>query len=177
MIIAYQRNFFNRGIKMIIRPAKESDVEAAAKIYDDARIFMKESGNPNQWSGIYPNGDDVRLGIVKGTSYVCEDDGEVVATFHYERNADDPTYHMIYGGSWLCDGEYSVIHRIAVKYHGRGIIDFCYNECFKLQPNIRIDTHRDNIPMQKCLKRCGFEYCGIIYLKNGEERLAFQKIK
>ena len=25
------------------------------------------------------------------------------------------------------------------------------------------------------LKRNGFSYCGIIYLENGEERLAFQK--
>ena len=162
---------------MIIRPATKEDVSAAAKIYDDARAFMKESGNPNQWSGIYPNGDDVLSGIDACTSYVCEDNGEVVATFHYERNADDPTYHKIYDGEWLSDDTYSVIHRIAVKYHGRGIIDFCYSECFKLQPNIRIDTHRDNIPMQRCLARNGFEYCGIVYLASGEERLAFQKIK
>lgn len=162
---------------MIIRPAKYTDVNAAAKIYDEARAFMKQSGNPNQWKGEYPNGDDVLLGIEKGTSYVCEDNGEILATFHFEANANDPTYHKIYNGQWLNDDPYSVIHRIAVKYHGKGIIDFCFSECFKLLPNIKIDTHEDNIPMQKCLARCGFERCGIIYLENGEERLAFQKVK
>ena len=162
---------------MLIRPATSADVEAAAKIYDEARRFMAESGNPNQWAGVYPNGEDVAMGIEKGTSYVCEDMGEVVATFHFEKHADDSTYHKIYEGEWLSDMPYAVIHRIAVKYHGRGIVDFCFNECFNQFPNIRIDTHKDNIPMQKCLLRCGFEYCGIIYLNDGNPRLAYQKTK
>ena len=162
---------------MFIRLATHEDIEAVAKIYESARIYMQENGNPNQWAGEYPNGYDVELGIVSGTSYVCEDGGEVVAGFHFETNADDPTYRKIYEGKWQNDAPYSVIHRIAVKYHGRGIVDFCFNECFKLFPNIKIDTHKDNIPMQKCLTRNGFEYCGIIYLENGDERIAYQRIK
>lgn len=138
---------------------------------------MKETGNPNQWKGEYPNGYDVEMGIKDGTSYVCEDDGEVVAGFYFETNADDPTYRKIYKGAWKSDVPYAVIHRIAVKYHGRGIADFCFSECFKLFPNIRIDTHRDNTPMQKCLTKNGFEYCGVIYLKSGDERIAYQKVK
>ena len=67
------------------------------------------------------------------------------------------------------------MHRIAVLRHGKGVVDFCINECFKVFPNLKIDTHRDNIPMQKVLKRNGFCYCGIIYLESGDERLAFQK--
>ena len=30
--------------------------------------------------------------------------------------------------------------------------------------------------MQHCIKQYGFTYCGIIYLANGDERLAYQKI-
>ena len=160
---------------MRIRPATAADIDAAAKIYENARAFMKESGNPNQWSGGYPNEKDVEMGINNGTSYVCEDCGEIVATFYFERNADDPTYRTIYEGSWKNDKPYAVIHRIAVKYHGRGIADFCFKECYKLLPNIKIDTHEDNIPMQKCLLRNGFEYCGVIYLANGDRRIAYQK--
>lgn len=162
---------------MFIRLANEADVNAAEEIYKSARKFMAESGNPNQWSGEYPNGYDVLEGIKKSTSYVCEDNGEVVATFHFEANADDPTYHKIYDGEWKNDLPYGVIHRIAVKYHGRGIIDFCFNECFKIIQNIKIDTHEDNIPMKKCLLRNGFDLCGTIYLLNGESRVAFQKTK
>lgn len=162
---------------MIIRPAILADVEACDEIYKAARQFMRESGNPNQWSGEYPNGDDVIDGINKGTSYVCEDNGEVVATFHLDLNADEEDYHEIYEGEWKDDLPYAVIHRIAVKYHGRGIIDFCFNECFKMQSNLRIDTHEDNIPMRKCLSRCDFEYCGVVYLKGVGKRLAYQKIR
>jgi hypothetical protein len=162
---------------MFIRLATEADVIAAEGIYENARRFMAESGNPTQWAGDYPNGYDVRIGIEAGTSYVCEDDGEIVATFHFEANADDPTYHKIYDGVWKNNLPYGVIHRIAVKYHGRGIIDFCFKECFKLSANLKIDTHEDNIPMRKCLARNGFDYCGIIFLQNGESRLAYQKIK
>ena len=161
---------------MFIRPATKADVSRAAEIYEMAKTYMRQSGNANQWPGEYPNGYDVEEGIKDGTSYVCCDGDEVVATFLFKPNADDPTYHNIYEGAWLTDAPYSVIHRIAVKHHGRRIADFIFSECFGLLPNIRIDTHRDNLPMQRCLEKNGFKYCGIIYLENGEERLAFQKI-
>lgn len=162
---------------MFLRLATREDVPAIERIYEDARLYMRENGNPNQWNGLHPNGEDALAGIKEGTSYVCEDGGEVVATFYFKMNANDPTYHSIYDGEWKSDTPYAVIHRIAVKHHGRGIIDFCFDECFRMFPNIRIDTHRDNIPMQKCLVRHGFEYCGIIYLMSGDERLAYQKTK
>lgn len=161
---------------MIIRQINQDEIESANEIYEQARIFMRESGNPNQWNSTYPNTEDIKNGMKNQTSYVCVDGNEIVATFHFECDADDKTYHNIYNGEWKKDGPYAVIHRIAVKYHGQGIVDFCFNECFKLFPNIRIDTHRDNVPMQKVLERCGFRYCGIIYLESGDERLAFQKI-
>ena len=160
---------------MIIRPATVSDIDEAARIYDMAKAFMREVGNPDQWPGDYPNGYDIALGIEEGVSYVCEDGGEIIATFLFKTNAIDPTYRKIYDGQWLNDEPYSVIHRIAVKYHGRGIVDFCFSECYRLCPNLKIDTHRDNIPMQRVLARAGFEYCGIIHLDDGSERLAYQK--
>ena len=162
---------------MFIRPATEADISAAAKIYEDARTFMKNQGNPDQWPGDYPNENDVLDGINDGTSFVCEDSGEIVATFYFKEDADDPTYRKIYEGGWKNAAPYSVIHRIAVNHHGRGIVDFCFSECFKMHPNLKIDTHRDNIPMQKVLLRNGFSYCGIIYLSDGSERLAYQKNK
>lgn len=159
---------------MTIRPATHADVEAAHEIYEAARAFMKENGNPSQWGGTYPAREDIISGIDSGVSFVCEDDGEVVATFHFEMNAHDEVYERI-DGAWKNDEPYAVIHRIAVKYHGRGIVDFCFAECFRHFPNLKIDTHRDNIPMQKCLARAGFEYCGVVYLPDGSERLAYQK--
>ena len=159
---------------MTIRPTTIEDVEASNEIYERARAFMKENGNPTQWGGVYPRREDILEGIKKGVSFVCEESGEVVATFHFEENAHDAVYERI-DGEWKNDKPYAVIHRIAVKYHGKGIVDFCFAECFRRFPNLKIDTHRDNIPMQKCLSRAGFEYCGVVYLPDGSERLAYQK--
>lgn len=40
----------------------------------------------------------------------------------------------------------------------------------------RVDTHGDNVIMRRCIERAGFVYCGIIYLLNGDPRLAYQKL-
>jgi RimJ/RimL family protein N-acetyltransferase len=160
---------------MLIRPATEADVPACDEIYRAAKEFMHSNGNPDQWSMAYPSGEDVRAGISDGTSFVCEDCGEIVATFFYRVGAD-PTYQVIYDGRWLTDGEYAVIHRIAVKYNGRGIIGYIFKEMFDLHPNLRIDTHENNIPMKKALSKAGFKYCGVIHLPDGAPRIAFQKI-
>ena len=162
---------------MIIRPINTSEITKANCIYEMAREFMRQAGNANQWNSAYPGINDIKEGMDGEKSYVCCDGDEIVATFYFETNADDPSYRKIYNGEWKNENPYAVIHRIAVKYHGRGIVDFCFDECFKRFPNLKIDTHKDNIPMQKVLKRAGFEYCGIIYLENGDERMAFQKTK
>ncbi|MBP3402195.1 MAG: GNAT family N-acetyltransferase [Clostridia bacterium] len=162
---------------MNIRPATLADVEAAAEIYDNARAFMRESGNPTQWPGAYPAREDIIDGINSGVSYVCCENDEIVATFHFEENARDAVYKNIFDGEWKSNDPYAVIHRIAVKYHGRGIVDYCFSECFRRFPNLKIDTHEDNIPMQKCLRRAGFDYCGIVFLQDGSKRLAYQKTK
>ena len=42
--------------------------------------------------------------------------------------------------------------------------------------SIRIDTHEDNKPMRRFLEKCGFKFCGIIYLEDGSKRLAYEKL-
>ena len=159
---------------MIIRKTTHGDIQAAADIYDMARSFMRKTGNTEQWSSGHPNREDIINDMAMGSSYVCEDKGEVVGVFFFNVG-NDPTYDKIYDGEWKKDGEYAVIHRVAVKYNGRGIADNIYSFCFTAHPNLRIDTHKDNLPMQRSLTKNGFEYCGIIYLADGNERLAFQK--
>ncbi len=160
---------------MIIRKTTPADIMAIDEIYKSAKKFMREAGNVNQWNSDYPNAESAVSDMESGIGYVCEDEGEVVAVFAFAIG-NEPTYDKIYDGKWLGDSPYAYIHRIAVKKHGKGIVDFCFSECFKMYPNLKIDTHRDNIPMQKVLLRNGFQHCGIIYLENGDERLAYQKI-
>ncbi len=160
---------------MLIRKTIESDLARINEIYENAKRFMRETGNPNQWNGATPNAETARREMEQGISYVAEDNGEVVAVFMYSQ-APDPTYATIYEGEWLSDAPYGVIHRLAVAKQGLGIVGYCLDECFSRLPNLRIDTHRDNLPMQRALLKRGFRYCGIIYLENGDERLAYQKI-
>ncbi len=42
--------------------------------------------------------------------------------------------------------------------------------------SIKIDTHQENLPMRRFLEKNAFQYCGIIYLENGDERMAFERL-
>ena len=39
-----------------------------------------------------------------------------------------------------------------------------------------MDTHDDNLSMQRFLTKYGFNYCGTIYLENKEKRRAYEKL-
>ncbi len=159
---------------MIIRKTTEADLPRIGEIYENAKRFMRENGNPNQWNSGTPNTDTAREDMERGVGYVAEEGGEIVAVFMFSLDGE-PTYAKIYDGEWISDEPYGVIHRIAVAEQGTGIIGFCINECFARCQNLRIDTHRDNLPMQRALLKRGFQYCGIIYLESGDERIAYQK--
>ncbi len=159
---------------MKIRPATEGDLPRLLEIYDDARRFMRENGNLEQWSGGYPNEAVLREDLSLNRLFICEEDGEPLGVFCFFIG-EDPTYLRIYEGQWLNDRPYGVIHRIAVAQHRRGVAAFCYDYCFSVCPNLKIDTHRDNLPMQRSLSKNGFLPCGIIYLASGDERIAYQK--
>lgn len=161
---------------MLIRNTRLSDLDEVMKIYAMARDFMREGGNPDQWGISYPPRELIESDIADRCGYVIENEGEIVGTFFF-KTGPDPTYLKIYGGKWLNDDEYGVIHRIAVKYKGRNIISEAFNYCSRLIGSIRIDTHRQNVPMQKALEKHGFCYCGVIYLESGDERIAYQRTR
>ena len=160
---------------MKIRKSRFEDIEIILSIYEHGRKYMRENGNMLQWNDGYPDRNVVLEDIDNGLSYVvCDENDEIVCVFAFIPGPDI-TYNKIYEGEWPNNKPYYVIHRIAVSSHRKGVASFVYNECLKKCSVIRIDTHRDNIPMQKSLLKNGFEYCGIIHLLSGDERLAYQK--
>ena len=88
----------------------------------------------------------------------------------YDKNGKE-----IYEGDWLDDAPYYVVHRLASTAASHGVFNDVMDYCLKVAGNLRIDTHRDNVIMRHVIERYGFTYCGIIYLANGDERLAYQK--
>lgn len=161
---------------MIIRLANMQDLDRIIHIYDSARCFMKANGNPNQWGTTNPPKaktiEDIKT---KKLHVVCENE-LIIGVFFFDMG-NDPTYAVIYDGQWLNHDPYGVIHRIAIsdEARGKGVAGFCYEYALKRCKNLKIDTHTDNIPMQKSLAKNGFIKCGTIHLANGDERIAFQK--
>lgn len=143
-------------------------------IYAAARRYMKENGNPDQWGDGYPPEALVREDILSKNLYLCMDGEDICAVFYY-REGEDETYRRIFDGAWQNDRPYGVVHRIAVLRRGRGVAGFCLGECYERCRNLKIDTHADNLPMQKTLEHYGFARCGIIYLPDGSARIAYQK--
>lgn len=161
---------------MDIRKAKKGDIEVINSLYMDARKFMAENGNAVQWNNNYPSLDDIKDDMEKDCLYVCEDNGEILGVFFYEF-ADDETYAVIKDGSWIDDSPYGVLHRIATKRGTNGIGAYCIDYAYNASGNLRIDTHEKNIPMRNLLKKLGFTECGIIYVREQSERIAYQKVK
>ena len=160
---------------MDIRKAKEEDIYVIMTVFDAAKLFMRKTGNDKQWVDGYPSKELILDNIRDDCFYVClSDEQQIIGVFCY-KFGDDATYEKIYDGEWLNDKPYGVVHRIASNGIQRRIADFCLQWCIDNCKNIRIDTHRDNAVMQNVLKRNGYQRCGIIYLANGAERIAFQK--
>lgn len=150
-----------------------SELPEIIEIYNSARLFMAEQGNPDQWNGGYPSRHLLKQDIAEKQLFLYKSGDKILAVFRFTLG-DDPTYRVIYDGSWLNELPYGVIHRIAVAEHGRGVGRACIEWCLDRCHNIRIDTSSENRPMQRLLRSMGFAECGTIYIETGEPRIAFQ---
>ncbi len=163
---------------MEIRKACKNDIPKIMEIYEIAKQYMRKNGNMNQWINGYPQKEAIESDIEKGSCFICyekekeKNEEELLAVFYFAIE-EEATYNKIYEGEWLHDTEYGVIHRLGVAKQKRGIASFCMDWCKTKIKHIRVDTHRENIPMQKLLKKLGYKYCGIIYIADGSERLAY----
>ena len=160
---------------MQIRLAQKGDLNVLDVLFANARRFMAEHGNAQQWWGGYPTREMLENDIRLNQLYVCEEDEKIHAAFVLALG-DDPTYQVI-EGSWKNDAPYGTLHRIASSGERRGMVDIIVQWAFTQTGNLRGDTHELNIPMQKAFERNGFERCGIIWVDDGTPRIAYQKVK
>ena len=151
-------------VNRIIREARPTDMTEIMKVMDAAKGIMRQSGNLHQWGEGYPSEAVITADMEKKGGFVIEDDGKVVGYFAF-LPSPEPTYARIYEGKWLDDTmPYHVVHRIA-----------SYPEVHSIFSSIM--DFRDNKIMQHNISKHGFSYCGIIYLANGDERLAYQRLE
>lgn len=161
-----------------IQKAKETELHEIVEVYDEARAFMAANGNPTQW-GItgYPQEDVLREDIDLSRLYTIKRGGRIAACFVLAEG-EEPTYRVIEDGAWPSDKPYLTIHRLASRTRERGIgktvLEFCRAEAIKKGLDLRADTHADNLPVQHILTKFGFGYCGVIRVRYGSKRLAYQ---
>ena len=159
---------------MIIRKAEEKDLNSILRVYDIAREYMRQNGNPDQWGWDKPPKEMLVDDIKIGQLYVGENtDGSIPFVFAFILG-DDPTYSYIEDGSWLSDEPYGTIHRIASDGSIPGVVKMAVDFCKTIISNIRIDTHHNNKTMQHVVEKIGFTKCGIIYIEDGTPRIAYQ---
>ena len=162
---------------MIVRFAEKRDLEAIERVYAAARAYMAASGNPHQWGDDgYPHRDLLESDIARKQLYVIEENDEIYGVFAFMQGLD-PTYGYIEDGQWLNEKPYGTIHRIASDGTVKGMFTKAFQFCLLQMDEIRIDTHHDNKTMQHVLDKHGFARCGIIYLGNGDPRIAYQYSK
>ena len=164
----------------MIRKSLISDIDAMMELFHQAQAYFKKS-NIDQWQNNYPNPEQLKIDINKGNSYVFYEQ-KVIGTMYFAIE-EEPTYAYIEGKWKTHDQPYAVIHRIVIDENlkGRGLakelLDYAIEHCHQQSiQSLRIDTHDDNLSMQRFLLKNGFESCGHIYLENGDLRIAFEKV-
>lgn len=162
-------------MKYTVRTAKYADLPRIEEIYSYARQFMADTGNPNQWGSTHPPVETLKDDIEKQLLYVLENETGIHGVFYFYIG-EDPTYGYVEGGSWRSDSSYGTIHRIAGDGSG-GVLGAAVSFTKKMISHIRIDTHHDNTVMQRAVVKQGFSKRGIIYLENGDPRIAYDLLE
>ena len=158
-----------------------ADADGILKIIRQAQAYLKSRGI-DQWQNNYPNLETIQKDIREQIGYVLVKDslllGTAAVSFDGER-----TYDRIYEGEWKSIQPYAVVHRIAVReeYKGQGLSSVMLEQIEEIclergVHSIKVDTHEENLSMQKLLEKNGFAYCGVIYLEDHSKRIGFEKI-
>ncbi len=161
---------------------RKAEISDAAQIWEILRtaIARRKADGSNQWQDGYPNQEAVMKDIERGEGYVLTD-GEAIAGYSAVIINDEPAYQNI-EGKWLTNGDFVVVHRVAVseQYIGKGLAKAILDnvEDFAVKSKIyslKADTNFDNIAMIKTFERAGYSFCGQVYLR-GMPRRAYEKV-
>lgn len=168
----------NTTEKLSLRKANLSEIPQIWEILQDA-IEQRRLDGSTQWQDGYPNELSIKSDIENGYGYVFTENESILAyaAIIFDK---EPAYENI-EGKWLTDGDYTVVHRVAVSKlaKGKGIATKLFQsiEGLSVENNIysiKVDTNFDNTPMLKILDRLKYTYCGEVYFR-GSARKAFEK--
>ena len=167
-----------------LRAAAPADLEQMLHIVAQGKAFLKEQG-VDQWQMGDPNREGLARDIENGEAYVALADGKISATMALT-TGEESNYRQLLTGNWGGNEPYLTIHRFAVdaSLRGTGAARYIAEELDALcrAKNlswIRVDTHAENLPMQRFLAKNGFVLRGSLILiggaENGKGRIALDK--
>ncbi len=163
------------------RKAVLTDLPQAWSLVDAARNNMIAIGR-KQWTRQYPNMEILARDIDEEAACILEDEsGRILAYGAVYLNAE-PVYDNI-EGEWLSDGDYLVIHRLAVhpELERRGYASEFFRRVESMAlsldiHSVKVDTNYDNVGMLHILESRGYHFCGLVHFPVNGERRAFEKL-
>jgi len=164
--------------------AAQSDLDRICEITEQAKTQLKAMGL-DQWQKGYPNREVWSCDIDAGDAYIGVINGTVIGAYTLQTEPD-ANYTEI-EGAWLGDIPYATVNRLCVcdEEKGKGLAGAFFAHAFQTAEelgfgSVRVDTHSGNAAMLSAVKKAGFEYCGVITLREGnqagDKRDAFEKI-
>ncbi|AQP53201.1 hypothetical protein CBF34_07845 [Vagococcus penaei] len=167
------------------RRATLEDLPAIMDVIASGVEILKKRGVPQWQAENQPNTTVISADIAEDTCHVLIIDGKISGVACLQ-TLPEVSYDTLNSGAWLTsETHYATIHRFAIcsdiGVKGMGHIFMGYLLSFAISlgyDDVRIDTHSQNLAMQRVIKRAGFVECGDILLpiKNGE-RLVYQWLR
>ena len=164
--------------------AESRHLEDMCRITEEAKAQLRGLGL-DQWQKGYPSREVWVEDIKNQMAWLAVEDDKVLGVFAFQ-TTPDVSYGEI-DGEWLTNTSYASMHRVCVSddSKGKGVAGKMFAHGFAMAKELgfasaRIDTHPQNLPMQRALQKAGFESCGTIRLvggcENGDLRIAFEKL-
>nr|WP_279099813.1 GNAT family N-acetyltransferase [Aerococcus urinaeequi] len=165
---------------LALRGSIESDMAQLTGMLEDA-IALLAMNNIDQWQKGSISSEILLDAIMHDQAFVWEQrDSTGIAGFCVLDTYDE-LYENLAEGEWTVPGSYLAIHRVMVSQHLRGrkvttqmFLDIKKMGIVNNVDSLRIDTHPDNIMMQKTLKRNGFVRTGLLYMPSGSSRYTYE---
>lgn len=169
---------------MIYRLAAKEDLPRLMEMVEQAKKGFKAKGI-DQWQNGYPDEEGVSQSILLGQVYVLDENGQAVAMLTIVPGPEES--YAVLEGKWLNEEPYYAFHRVCVeetmKGHGLAARLFLASEDYVRSlgcKNVRIDTHPDNLSMQRALAKSGYTFCGTLHLIGGADdgavRIGYHKV-
>lgn len=153
----------------MIRKAKKEDITSVVKIYD-AILDNEEAGNSHiGWvRGMYPTIRTAEDALERGTLFVCEDAGKIVAAAKIDQ-VQDKEYAECHWEYNAPENEVMVLHTLVVdpayskRGYGRAFVNFYEQHAIENNcPYLRMDSNKTNTPALRLYRKMGYREVGVI---------------